>query len=410
MNEIGLLLTVLSLIVWIILLCFRGQFWQADQQLEASTTELEVLPSVCAVIPARNEAELLPITLQSLFLQDYPGTLSIILVDDQSTDGTATIAQKVGELNKNRQLNIILSQPLPPGWTGKLWAIEQGIRHAQTLTRQPDYFLLTDADIEHDPANLRQLITKAQQEDLDLVSLMVLLRCQSFWEKLLIPAFVFFFQKLYPFRWVNDPNHSTAAAAGGCILIQQEALNRIGGIQSVRQALIDDCALAQAVKSSKIDKGILSRLTSPIVPEKKGQIWLGLSRLTRSLRPYPTLTSIWEMVARTAFTQLNYSILLLVGTLLGMTIIYIVPIVSLIFGLLTANWLIAVAGLIIWILMAIAYYPTLRLYQGSPLLAFCLPAIALSYTLMTLDSAIRHWRGQGGAWKGRVYSATNHNS
>lgn len=410
MNEIGLLLTVLSLIIWIILLGFRGQFWQADQKLEASTTELEVLPSVCVIIPARNETELLPITLQSLFSQDYKGTFSIILVDDHSTDDTAMAAQKIAEdLNKSGQLNVISAQPLPPAWTGKLWAIEQGIRHSQTLMLEPDYFLLTDADIEHDPANLRQLITKAQQEDLDLVSLMVLLRCQSFWEKLLIPAFVFFFQKLYPFRWVNEPDNSTAAAAGGCTLIHREALERIGGISSISQALIDDCALAKAVKSSKIDKGILSRLTSPIIRDKKAKIWLGLSNLTRSLRPYPNLSSIWEMVARTAFTQLNYSLLLLLGTLLGMTIIYIIPSFNVMLGLLTENWLITIVALITWILMAIAYYPTLRLYQSSPLLAFCLPAIAFLYTLMTLDSALRYWRGQGGAWKGRVYSATTNN-
>lgn len=410
MNEITLILTILSLIIWIILLGFRGQFWQADQKLEVSTTELEEFPSVCAIIPARNEAELLPITLRSLFLQDYPGTLSIILVDDQSTDDTSNIAKKTAESDNNWQLNVILSQPLPPDWTGKLWAIEQGIIHAQTLTPQPDYFLLTDADIEHDPANLRQLVTKAQQENLDLVSLMVLLQCESFWEKLLIPAFVFFFQKLYPFRWVNDPNNSTAAAAGGCILIHREALNRIGGIQSIRTALIDDCALANAVKSSNTDKGILSRLTSSIVPEKTRKIWLGLSSLTRSLRPYPTLSSIWEMVARTAFTQLNYSPLLLLGTLIGMTIIYIVPIISLILGLLLGKSLISLIGLITWILIAIAYYPTLRLYKGSMLLAFCLPAFAFLYTLMTLDSALRHWQGKGGAWKGRVYSATTNES
>lgn len=411
MNEIGLLLTVLSLIIWIILLGFRGQFWQADQRLEASTTELEVLPSVCAVIPARNEAELLPTTLRSLFLQDYKGTFSIILVDDHSTDNTATVAQKIAEdLTKSWQLNVISAQPLPPGWTGKLWAIEQGLHHSQTLTPQPDYFLLTDADIEHDPANLRQLITKAQQEDLDLVSLMVLLRYQSFWEKLLIPAFVFFFQKLYPFRWVNDPNNSTAAAAGGCILIRSEVLNRIDGISSIRDALIDDCALAKAVKSRNIDKGILSRLTSPINQENKPKIWLGLSNLTRSLRAYPSLSSIWEMVARTAFTQLNYSRSLLLLTWLGMTIIYIIPSLSVIFGLITENWLMTITGLIAWILMATAYYPTLRLYQISPLVAFCLPAIAFLYTLMTLDSAWRYWQGQGGAWKGRVYSPTNDHS
>lgn len=410
MNQTGLILTFLSLAIWVILLGFRGQFWQADQKLEAPTTELEELPSVCAIIPARNEAELLPLTLRSLFLQNYPGTFSIILVDDQSTDNTGNVAKKVAQLNINWQLNVISSQPLPPGWTGKLWAIEQGLRYAQTLTPQPDYFLLTDADIDHDTSNLRQLVTKAHQENLDLVSLMVLLRCESFWEKLLIPTFVFFFQKLYPFRWVNDPNNATAAAAGGCILIHREALNRIGGIQSVRTALIDDCALAQAVKFSKTDKGILSRLTSSIEQKKQGRIWLGLSRSTRSIRPYPTLSSIWEMVARTAFTQLNYSSFLLFGTLIVMTIIYIVPIISLIVGLLLGKSLIALIGLVTWILMAIAYYPTLSLYGCSPLLAFCLPAIAFLYTLMTLDSAFRHWRGQGGAWKGRVYPATTNDS
>jgi hopene-associated glycosyltransferase HpnB len=391
MGEIGLGLTVLSLAIWVGLLCLRGQFWQADQQLEEQANDLELWPSVCAVIPARNEAELLPVTLRSLLSQDYPGSLNAILVDDCSTDGTADIAQSVARAtDKSQQLHILSAEPLPPGWTGKLWAMEQGLRHAQKLTPPPDYFLLTDADIEHDASNLCRLIAKAQQEDLDLVSLMVLLRCQSFWEQLLIPAFVFFFQKLYPFRWVNDPNNPTAAAAGGCILIRREALNRIGGIQVIRQALIDDCALAQAVKSTNA----------------KGKIWLGLSSSTRSLRLYPRLKSIWDMVARTAFTQLNYSPLLLLGTLLGMTLIYLVPPVGVIFGALTGNGLVAIAGLSGWLLVAIAYLPTLRRYERSPLLAFCLPGVAFLYTLMTLDSALRHWQGRGGAWKGRVYPET----
>lgn len=395
MSEIGLGLTVLSLAIWVGLLGWRGQFWQADQRLEVQATEPEVWPSVCAVLPARNEASLLPVTLRSLLMQDYPG-VTIILVDDHSTDGTASVASRVAqELDKGWQLNIVCAEPLPPGWTGKLWALEQGIRQAQTLTPPPDYFLLTDADIEHDSKNLRQLVAKAQQEDLDLVSLMVLLRCQSFWEKLLIPAFVFFFQKLYPFRWVNDPTNPTAAAAGGCILIRREALVRVGGIQAVREALIDDCALAQAVKSTPRYK-----------PHALGRIWLGLGPLTSSLRPYPSLASIWDMVARTAFTQLNYSPWLLLGTLVGMTLIYAVPPTGAIVGGLTGNWLTAIAGLSGWLLMAWAYLPTLRFYGCSPLLAFCLPAIALLYTLMTLDSALRHWRGQGGAWKGRIYSAT----
>jgi hopene-associated glycosyltransferase HpnB len=236
--------------------------------------------------------------------------------------------------------------------------------------------------------------TKAQQDNLDLVSLMVLLRCQEFWERFLIPAFVFFFQKLYPFRWVNDPTNPTAAAAGGCILIRREALNRIGGIQVVRQALIDDCALARAVKSSDRTEN----------SEIGGAIWLGLTSSTRSLRPYPSLETIWEMVARTAYTQLNYSPLLLVGTLIGMTLVYQVPPLAAIWGGWTGNWWIAIAGLSGWLLMALAYLPTVRFYNCSPWFAFSLPAIAFLYTLMTLDSALRHWQGRGGAWKGRVYS------
>jgi len=394
MSEIGLGLTVLSLAIWLGLLVFRGQFWQANQQLTAQDTEFELWSSVCVIIPARNEAELLPITLRSLLIQNYPGSLHLILVDDQSTDGTGNAAQQVAqELNKTSQIEIISTSPLPPTWTGKLWAMEQGIRHAEKRTSPPDYFLFTDADIEHDSANLRQLVTKAQQENLDLVSLMVLLRCESFWEQLLIPAFVFFFQKLYPFPWVNNPNKSIAAAAGGCILIRRKALNQIGGIQVIRQALIDDCALAKAVKSN----------SQSSQTEITGRIWLGLTSLTRSLRPYPSLKSIWDMVARTAFTQLNYSPFLLIGTLFGMTLIYLVPPVGAILGGLTENWLVAIAGLSGWLLMAIAYFPTLHFYKRSPLLAFCLPIVALLYTLMTLDSALRHWQGRGGAWKGRVY-------
>lgn len=396
MVTVGLGITVISLIIWVGLLGWRGQFWQVDQQLEVSATELESWPSVCAVIPARNEAALLPVTLRSLLLEDYPGSFSVILVEDQSTDDTAGVAQQVAQaVDKSWQLEMISGQPLPPGWSGKLWALEQGIRHAQQRTPPPDYLLLTDADIEHDAANLSQLVTKAELEDLDLVSLMVLLRCQSFWEQLLIPAFVFFFQKLYPFRWVNDPNNPTAAAAGGCILIRRQALDSIGGIQVIRQTLIDDCALAQAVKSRQS------------APDVTGGIWLGLSASTRSLRPYPSLNSIWELVARTAFTQLNYSPWLLIATLFGMSFIYLVPPIGFIFGIIMGNWSVAIAGLAGWLLMAWAYLPILRFYGCTPLFAFCLPVISLLYTLMTLDSAWQHWQGRGGAWKGRVYQGAD---
>lgn len=410
LQTLLLVLTLISLIIWIVLVFFWGQFWRCNQCLDEDllqpALQRESELSVCAVIPARNEAEVLPKTLRSLLQQTYP--IAAILVDDQSTDGTATVAKEVAEslgvevvcvdlsspslskiLEKDRtRLYILSSQPLPAEWTGKLWALEQGTRYAATLNPPPDYLLLSDADIDRVPGNVQSLVTKAQAEDLDLVSLMVLLRCQSFWEKLLVPAFIFFFQKLYPFPWVNDPPKSTAAAAGGCILVKRSALERIGGIECIKTALIDDCALAKAVKCSN----------------PKSKIWLGLTRSAYSLRPYDSLATIWDMVARTAFTQLNYSPLLLLGTLIGMTLIYIVPPVGAIWGSLAGNWEVAIAGFFAWILMTIAYLPTVRFYQRSPVFAFALPVIAFLYTLMTLDSALRHWRGRGGSWKGRVYS------
>ena len=406
MDVIVFGLMLLSLTIWLGLLCFWGQFWRTDQQLEVTETQLESFPVVCAVVPARNEAELLPTTLRSLLLQDYPGSFNVFLVDDRSTDQTANFAEGVAHaVGKPQQLHIISGESLPLGWSGKLWAVEQGIKSASKFA--PDYFLLTDADIEHDPGNLRRLVAKAVQEDLDMVSVMVRLRCESFWEKLLIPAFVFFFQKLYPFRWVNNPNNPTAAAAGGSILIAREALERIGGIQVIRQALIDDCALAEAVKRSG---GVGSREWG--VGDKGRRIWLGLSTLTLSLRPYDSLATIWDMVARSAYTQLNYSPLLLLGTLVGMPLIYLVPPMGVILGLVWGNWAMsgdkthyvyALTGILGWLLMTFAYYPTIRFYKCSPWLAFSLPAIAFLYTLITLDSALRHWQGRGGGWKGRVY-------
>ena len=381
-------LTLLSLVIWLFLILFWGQFWRVNHQLEANKDkdiDNNTLPTVCVIIPARNEADVIPVSLRSLLLQDYPGNFTIFLVDDQSSDGTANVAQEVAHnLDKTQQLQIVTSTSLPPGWTGKLWAMEQGLQTASTLT--PDYFLLTDADIEHDPSNLHRLVAKAEAQKLDLVSIMVRLRCQSFWEQLLIPAFVFFFQKLYPFSWVNNPKKATAAAAGGCILIHSEALNRIGGLQIIRQALIDDCSLAKAVKSTH------------------GKIWLGLSTLTYSLRPYDSLKTIWDMVARSAYTQLNYSPFLLIGSLLGMTLVYLLPPIAIIFGLVLGNWIITLISVIGYLLMTFAYFPIIRFYKCSPVFAFSLPIIAFLYTSMTIDSALQHWQGRGGAWKGRVYA------
>ena len=389
LEKILIIINSLSLLIWIYLLLGRGKFWQATEKIPEDYPEISDLPPVSIIIPARNEAEVLPQTLPSILTQEYPEELlKIILVDDGSTDETASIAtETASNLGKSHLLEIISTSDLPPKWSGKLWALEQGIRHSQTSTNPSYYYLLTDADIQHHRQNLRQLVSKAEIEDLEITSLMVLLKCQNFWEKLLIPAFVFFFQKLYPFPWVNNPQNSTAAAAGGCILIRREALEKIGGISRISQALIDDCALAEAVKSS-----------SPLT-----RIWLGLTEKTKSLRDYPSLKSIWDMVARTAYTQLNYSPFLLVGVVVAMGLIYLVSPLSLLVGLLIGNRWISCLSFSVYLLMAFSFLPTLKFYNSSPLWSFFLPKIALLYTLMTIDSAFRHWQGKGGAWKGRVY-------
>ena len=391
MILILLTIATLSLIIWIFLLLFWGQFWQTNQRLEIHNTNLPHYPSICAIIPARNEADVLSISLKSLLNQEYSGEFSIILIDDQSTDKTGEVAQEIANnLNQSDRLKVISGKPLPVGWSGKLWAMEQGIQTVKNQGLSPDYFLFTDADIEHHSTNLKELVTKAEKENLALTSLMVLLRCDSFWEKFLIPAFVFFFQKLYPFPWVNNPQNKMAAAAGGCILIRRDRLEEIGSIPSLREALIDDCTLAQKIKG----------LSSPDNPTT---IWLGLTEKTKSLRPYDSLDTIWTMIARTAYTQLNYSPFLLLGTVLGMSLVYLAAPVILLLGLYLESCNLIIISSLTWFLMAIAYLPTLRLYKLSPLWSLSLPLIALFYNLMTLDSALRHWRGQGGGWKGRVY-------
>ena len=386
MVLIMLIFVCLSLLIWVILLTLWGNFWLCNQRLE-SQQQLESYPSVCGIIPARNEAEVIAKSVKSLLLQDYPGSLQVILVDDQSQDETGAIAKNMAKtLNQEERLTVINGQPLPVGWTGKLWAMEQGVNYAMVNYPEIKYFLFTDGDIEHGVNTLRELVNQAETKDLALVSLMVKLRCQSFWEKLLIPAFVFFFQQLYPFAWVNQPHRSTAAAAGGCILLKRETLTEIGGIGILKDALIDDCTLAQKIKSSQ------------------RPIWLGLTETSLSLRPYDSLQKIWDMVARTAYTQLNYSPWLLMGTVIGMIIVYLLPPIGVIIGSIAKDKVLIIFSVITWLLMAVAYLPTIKLYQGSFWRAFSLPVIAFLYTLMTIDSAWRHWQGKGGAWKGRVYS------
>lgn len=387
-----LIIISLSLIIWLYLVIFRGNFWLCNQYIE--DLPLDNKPQVTVIIPARNEAENISICLQSLLNQDYQGILNIVLVDDQSEDNTAQIAQKIAEENhKQNQLTIIKGENLPSGWSGKLWAMSQGILWAEKHFKT-DYFLFTDADIKHSENNLTQLLAKAEKNNLDLVSLMVKLRCESFWEKLLIPAFIFFFQKLYPFPLVNNSDKKVAAAAGGCILIRETALTRIGGVEALKEALIDDCTLASLVKKT--------------LPVNHG-IWLGLSNTTISLRSYDSLKPIWNMIARSAFTQLNYSSLLLIGTIFGMFITYLVQLFVLIFAIFTTNLLLIFLAIITLFLMALTYYPTIKFYQLPFFYCLLLPAISLLYSLMTIDSAVRHWQGKGGQWKGRVYQLTINN-
>jgi len=366
-----------------------GGFWRADQVLPTPPAPLTDWPGVAVLIPARNEANALPQTLPSLLQQQYEGIWEIWLIDDQSEDGTGAVAAAIAqELGASERLHILRGAALPAGWSGKLWALEQGWLAVQAPDQPLDkfkYLLLTDADICHAPDSLAQLVTQAERQGLGLVSWMVRLRCESVWDRLLIPAFVFFFQKLYPFPWVNDPAKPTAAAAGGCILLAQTVLQNLGGFGGLQGALIDDCTLAQRVKGLGVP------------------IWLGLTSTTFSVRPYGTLASTWSMVSRTAFTQLHYSPWLLLGTVLGMGLIYLWPPLGLGGGLVGGiPWLVGVNGLT-WGLMAGLYCRTLRWYNLPTIWGLTLPLAAGLYTLMTLDSAWQHWQGRGGAWKGRVY-------
>lgn len=377
------LLAAAALAAWIYLVLFHGFFWRADQRLPAETKSPARWPDIVAVIPARDEAPVIGGAVESLLRQDYPGDLRVVVVDDASTDGTADAARAAAaRAGAEARLAVIAAPPLPPGWSGKLWAVHNGIGAAPAERR---YVLLTDADIVHAPDALRRLAAKAEAEELDLVSLMVKLHCASFAEWLLIPAFVFFFQKLYPFPWVNDREISTAGAAGGCMLVRRAAFDRAGGIVAVKDALIDDCALAAALK-------------------KNGPIWLGLADKTVSVRRYPRIGDVWRMVARTAYTQLRLSPLLVLGTVLGMALLYLVPPLALALCPFAGAWAAAAMGAAAFALMLFAYRPTWELYRGDDPALVLLPLAALLYTAMTVDSALRHMRGKGGAWKGRTYA------
>ncbi len=372
------------LALWLYLLAGRGGFWLTTQRDDRpDLTGPAVWPEIVAVIPARDEAATIGRAVQSVLAQDYPATLDVIVVDDGSQDATAAIAVEAADTaGARKRLTVLQGRPLPAGWTGKVWAQKQGIDLALARTRAPKYLLLTDADIVYDPRALRSLVGRAENGPTVLTSVMAKLHCESFAERCLIPAFVFFFQMLYPFAWVNRRGTATAAAAGGCMLVRADALAASGGIERIRSALIDDCALARQLKTV-------------------GPIWLGLSRRIESIRRYDTFESIGRMVTRSAYAELRYSPLRLAAAVIGMTVTFLAgPLLAL-----SSSGGAALLGIAAWGAMIVAFRPTLRFYGLHPAWGVALPAIALVYTVWTVESALQYARGQGGAWKGRVQAA-----
>jgi hopene-associated glycosyltransferase HpnB len=372
------LVAAIPLAIWIYLFLARGNFWQLRED-DIYLQPLANWPRVAAIVPARNEAENIAKTVRSLAAQEYPGEFSIIIVDDHSEDGTAALAQKAAnESGASQRVRIHSAAPLAPGWTGKLWALSEGVQVASE--HKPDFLWFTDADIEHAPDTLRRLVFRAERDSLDLASLMVLLQAETFPERLLIPPFLYFFLMLYPPRWISDPNARTAGAAGGCILLRRNVLAPIGGIASIRGEVIDDCALARAVKKNG------------------GRIWMGLTRASFSLRGYGTFPEIRNMIVRTAFTQLHYSILFLVLTLAGLFVTFLLPWFSFLSGEDPA-WFLASTAIC---LMTVTFGVTVRFYALPWLWALALPLAALYYGYATCVSAVRYWLGRGGQWKGRA--------
>ncbi|MEV6025656.1 glycosyltransferase [Streptomyces sp. NPDC052036] len=376
-------IAVVSLASWLWLLVGQGFFWRTDLRLPPRR-EPESWPSVCVVVPARDEAAVLPHSLPSLLAQDYPGQAEVFLVDDGSSDGTGDLARALAERYGGLPLTVDSPGEPSAGWTGKLWAVRHGISLARA--RAPEYLLLTDADIAHAPDSLRELVAAARTGGFDLVSQMARLRVDSVWERLVVPAFVYFFAQLYPFRWIAVRGSRTAAAAGGCVLLRTEAAERARIPDAIRQAVIDDVALARAVKAGG------------------GHIWLGLADRVDSVRPYPRLHDLWRMVSRSAYAQLRHSPLLLLGTVLGLTLVYLVPSLTIVAGLVNGNTTAMVVGGLAKLVMTATYIPMLRYYRQPLWLSVLLPVTAFLYLLMTVDSAVQHYRGHGAAWKGRTYA------
>ncbi len=375
-------LSLFSFAVWIWLAGLRGGFWRLREWLPEGLTPTPV-PAVAVLIPARNEAETVGAAVKSMLAQNYQGAVTVTVIDDESTDGTADAARDAAVGTEGERLRIITGTPPREGWTGKLWALDQGLAKLPSMHRVP-YVLFIDADTVHGPETLSRLVAKAQAEGRDLVSLMVRLSCESRWERLLIPAFVFFFRMLYPFARVNGTG-PVAAAAGGCVLIRREALKSSGGLGVIRGAVIDDCALAAAIKRTG------------------GRLWLGLSRESTSLRRYAHLGEAWDMVRRSAFTQLRHSILALLVTLFGLAVVIVAPPLVFVSWPLHNDILAALVAGSAWVLMAAVYLPSIRFYGLGPAYALALPLAAALFGLMTLDSARVHWQGDGARWKDRSY-------
>jgi hopene-associated glycosyltransferase HpnB len=415
---------VVSAVAWVYLVAAHGGFWRTGERLPRGRTtrpEPATWPAVVAVVPARNEADSLPGTLPGLLGQDYAGEFRVFLVDDGSDDGTGAIAAELGEKaarDGGAPLTVVAGQPRPDGWAGKVWAMSQGLSAALgasgAAATEVDtgaaveasgvagagavgdasgaYVLFTDADIAWAPTALRDLVRAAEDDDRVLISQMALLRAETAWERVIVPAFVYFFAQLYPFRKVNNPRSRTSAGAGGCMLVRSSALAQAGGLEQIRGALIDDVALGALLK------------------RRHRRIWLGLTTDIRSERPYPNLASLWHMIARSAYVQLRYNPVLLAGTLIGLLLLYAVPPASAIAALIAvaagatggAVAVTGIAGLLGWALMAASFAPMLRFYRLSPLRAPALPLIAILYAAMTADSARRHYSGRAVSWRGRA--------
>lgn len=379
--QLPLIIAAIGLAIWVYLIAARGEFWRTPKFDDlAPAPGFMKWPSIAVVVPARDEAEGVARCVTSILSQPYPGQLSMVLVDDQSQDGTAQIAaDAAAAIGASERLTVLSGRPLPSGWTGKLWAVKQGLMQVESGPALPDYVLLTDADIVYSGDVLMRLVARAQNERLAMTSVMAKLRCESFAEKYLIPAFIFFFEMLYPFAWVRSRTRATGGAAGGCILARWDALKNAGGIDAIRGSLIDDCALGARLKT-------------------QGPVWLGFSQNVASVRASDTIGDVGQMISRSAYAQLRYSPLLLAGTIIGMVIVYLAPVAITLFG----HGLAAAFAATAWLLMALAFQPTLRYYNQPALWGPALPAIALAYMVFTVNSALQHSQGRGGMWKGRA--------